>query len=142
LLSENGRPSKILSSEELTLPFAGSDFFVSDLGLEFLQWPQQRLLKKEMRRSRFCDVLESTNPRPGKDGYSRVVSWVELEQPHGIVHADAYDAGGKIIKRFDPTEFEKVQGQYQLQEMEIRNIKTGSRTRIEFDLSEANRQGP
>ena len=39
-----------------------------------------------------------------------------------------------MLKRFDPTEFEKVQGEYQLQEMEIRNPLTGSRTRIEFDV--------
>ena len=86
-----------------------------------------------MRRSHFCDVLESANPKPGP-GYSKVVSWVELEPPHGIVHADAYDTRGEVVKRFDPTEFEKVQGEYQLQEMEIRNRKTGSRTWIAFDL--------
>ena len=50
--------------------------------------------------------------------------------------ADAYDSRGDLVKRFDPTEFEKVQGEYQLQEMEIRNRKTGSRTRIEFDLGQ------
>jgi hypothetical protein len=27
-----------------------------------------------------------------------------------------------------------VNGQWQLQEMEIRNVQTGSRTRLEFDL--------
>jgi len=117
-------------------------FRIAALGLEFLQWPQQRLLKKEMRKSRFCDVLESTNPRPAGEGYSRVISWVELEPPHGIVHADAYDVNGKLIKKFDPTEFEKVQGQYQLQEIEIRNLKTGSKTRIEFDLSQSKPAGP
>lgn len=126
--------SKKLSDNELMVPFAGSDFWVADLGLEFLHWPGQKLKTKEMRRSRFCDVLESTAPRPAPDGYSRVLSWVEQEPPHGIVHAEAYDAKGELIKRFDPTEFEKVQGEYQLQEMEIVNRKTGTRSWIEFDL--------
>jgi hypothetical protein len=133
-LSVDGGPAKALTGNETMIPFAGSDFFVADLGLEFLHWPQQRLLTKEMRQSRFCDVLESVNPKPAPQGYSRVVSWVELEQPHGIVHADAYDAAGELVKRFDPTHVQKVQGEYQLQEMEIRNRKTGSRTWIEFDL--------
>src|SRR5947207_11128316 len=75
-LSENGGPAKTLTGDGTMVPFAGSDFYIADLGLEFLHWPQQRLLKKEMRRSRFCDVLESVNPKPGP-GYSRVVSWVE-----------------------------------------------------------------
>jgi hypothetical protein len=135
LLSENGQSAKTLTGNETMVPFAGSDFYIADLGLEFLQWPQQRLLKKEMRKSRFCEVLESTNPRPSAHAYSRVVCWVEQEPPHGIVHADAYDAKGKVLKRFDPKEFEKVQGQYQLQEMEIRNLKTDTKTRIEFNLS-------
>ena len=134
LLSENDRPPQTLTGNDAMVPFAGSDFYIADLGLEFLQWPQQRLTKKEMRRSRFCEVLESTNPHPSVEGYSRVVCWVEQESPHGIVHADAYDSMGKIFKRFDPTEFEKVQGQYQLQEMEIRNLKADSKTRIEFNV--------
>jgi len=136
LLSENGQKPAVLTADRAMVPFAGSDFFLGDLGLEFLHWPQQRLLKKEMRRSRFCEVLESTNPRPTSQSYSRVVCWVEAEPPHGIVHADAYDARGKIFKRFDPTGVEKVQGQYQLQEMEIRNVKNDSRTRIEFNLDQ------
>ena len=136
LLSQDGAAPKELGGTEAMIPFAGSDFWIADLGLDFLHWPQQRLLKKEMRRSRFCDVLESTEPHPAPEGYSRVISWVEHEQPHGIVHADAYDARGELIKRFDPTEFEKIQGEYQLQEMEIRNRKTGSRTWITFDLQE------
>jgi hypothetical protein len=139
LLSEAGQSTKTLSGNETLIPFAGSDFYIADLGLEFLQWPQQRLLKKEMHRSVFCDVLESTNPRPAPDGYSRVVSWVELAPPHGIVHADAYDIKGKIFKRFDPTNVEKVEGEYQLQEMEIRNLKTDSKTRIEFNLGQNGR---
>ena len=135
LLSENGQPAKTLAGNETMVPFAGSDFYIADLGLEFLQWPQQRILEKRMRRSRFCEVLESTNPHPSAQAYSRVVCWVEQEPPHGIVHADAYDAKGKVVKRFDPKEFEKVQGEYQLQEMEIRNVRTDSKTRIEFNLS-------
>jgi len=133
-LAESGTTGKKLIGNETMIPFAGSDFWVADLGLEFLHFPQQRLQSKEMRRSRFCDVLESVNPHPIEGAYSKVVCWVEKERPHGIVHADAYDTKGKVIKRFDPKEFEKVEGEYQLQEMEIRNLQTGSRTTIEFDL--------
>ena len=65
LLSEPSEaPPRKLSPGELMSPFAGSDFWVADLGLEFLHWPQQRITKKEMRRSLFCNVLESINPEP------------------------------------------------------------------------------
>jgi hypothetical protein len=131
--STNSEPKK-LAGDEMMKPFAGSDFWIADLGLEFLRWPGQRLLKKEVRRNKFCDVLESVNPSPTTNGYSRIVSWISHEEPHGIVHADAYDSKGKTLKRFDPTEFKKVEGQWQVESMEIRNLKTESRSVIEFNL--------
>ncbi|HEY5345971.1 MAG TPA: outer membrane lipoprotein-sorting protein [Verrucomicrobiae bacterium] len=120
------------------LGFAG-DFSVADLGLEFFHWPQQKVLKKEVKRSRGCTVLESTNPNSPNDKtvppirYSRVVSWIDSESG-GIVQAEAYDANGKLLKDFAPKSFKKVNGQWELQEMEIDNVQTGSRTRLEFDL--------
>jgi len=121
------------------VPFAGSDFWIADLGLEYLHWPKQRLLKKEMRHSKFCDVLESVNPDPVPGGYARVVSWVMIESPHGIVHADAYDILGAVLKRFDPSNLEKIQGEYQVEEIEMRNRKTGSHTWIKFNLADKRR---
>ena len=126
--------SRQLTAEQIMAPFAGSDFWIADLGLEFLHWPKQRLIKKEMRRSKFCKVLESTNPAPGPRGYARVESWIMSESPHGIVHADALDTRGKVLKRFDPSNLEKIRGEYQLEEMEMRNPKTDSCTWIKFNL--------
>jgi hypothetical protein len=130
---------RLLTPAEIMVPFAGSDFWIADLGLEFLHWPQQRLIKKEMRHSKFCKVLESVDPAPVPGGYTRVVSWIMAEAPHGIVHADGYDERGKVFKQFDPTNLEKVQGQYQLEEMEMRNSKTDSETWIKFNLESARR---
>ena len=113
--------------------FANSDFSAFDLGLEFFHWPQQKVLKKEFHRQCACTVLESTNPNPTTNGYSRVVSWID-EESLGIVEAYAYDANGKKLKNFYPKNFEKVNGQYQVQSLIMENLQTGSRTRLEFDL--------
>ena len=117
------------------VPFAGSDFWLADLGLEFLHWPQQRVLKKQMRKGLSCDVLQSINPQAGPGGYSRVLSWIAINRPEDIVivHAEAYDAQNKLLKEFDPKKVEKVNGLWQLEEMEIRNQPTGSPTKIEFN---------
>jgi hypothetical protein len=123
-----------LGQDQIMAPFVGSDFWIADLGLEFLHWPKQRLLRKEMRHSKFCYVLESVNPQPVPGGYTRVESWLIFDPPHGIVHADAFDAQGKVLKRFDPKSLEKIQGEYQLESMEIVNRKAHTRTVIEFDL--------
>lgn len=114
--------------------FAGSDFFIGDLGLEFLRWSDQKLLRKEMTMSRPCRVLES-RPGPGDNslGYSRVVSWIDNETG-GILRAQAYDTSGKLLKEFELNSFKKVAGQYRLEEMEMRNVQTRSRTRLIFDI--------
>ena len=125
--------NKSLSGDQTFLPFH-SDFWLCDLGLEFFHWPAQKVLKKEIKRSRGCTVLESTNPNPSANSYSRVVSWIDGESG-GIVQAEAYDFNGKLLKEFAPKSFKKVNGQWELQEMEIRNVQTGSRTQLEFDLN-------
>lgn len=123
-----------VSGAGLMSPFAGSDFWIADLGLEFFHWPDQKIIKHETRRTRACAVLESTNPNPTPGGYSRVDTWIDNETL-GIVHAEAFDTNGKLLKVFDPKSFKKVNGQYELQDMEIRNVQTGSRTWIRFDLN-------
>jgi hypothetical protein len=77
--------------------------------------------------------LESTNPNPPPNGYSHVVSWID-EESLGIVEAYAYDANGKKLKNFYPKNFEKVNGQYQVQSLIMENLQTGSKTTLEFDL--------
>jgi hypothetical protein len=119
----------------IEVSFSHSDFSVADLCLEFFHWPAQKVLPKttNLKRGREYTLLESTNPNPTPNGYSRVLSWIDKESG-GILFAEAYDANGKLLKEFEPKSFKKVNGQWELQEMEIRNVQTGSRTRLEFDL--------
>jgi len=124
------------NGEEAAVPFAGSDFWLMDFGLEFLHWPQQRLLKTEMRKSRVCHVLESIHPKPAPGGYRRVVSWVDKENG-GIILAEAFDHQDRRLKEFSIGKVTKVEGVWQLEEMEIRNLQTKSRTRLEFDFEAA-----
>jgi hypothetical protein len=132
-LSDAGSSPRRLAGSQVMIPFAGSDFWLADFGREFLFWPDQRLLRKQVHRSRSCQQLESINPGPTPGGYARVLSWIDTETG-GIMDAEAFDVRGATLKRFSVKSFKKVRGQYELEEMEISNRKTGSRTRIEFDL--------
>ncbi len=129
---------RALAGNQLMTPFAGSDFWLEDLGLAFLHWPQQRVLRTQMRKSQNCDVLESLNPQPAPGAYSRVLSWIAINRPEEIVivHAEAYDHREKLLKDFNPKKLQKVNGAWQLEEMEIRNRQTRSSTKIEFELGE------
>lgn len=121
----------------LARSFAGSDFWLVDLGLEFFQWPQQRILRAEMRRTRPCRVLESVNPDPSPGDYTRVLSWIDNESG-GILQAEAYDAisASRPVKRFFLGPMKKVQGQYRPREMRMRNTRTGQQTELKFDLND------
>ncbi len=131
-----------LNGDATMIPFAHSDFWIADLGLEFLHWPAQKILPNptSLKRGRSYTLLESTNPAPSTNAYSRVLSWIDKETG-GLLQAEAYDAQGKLLKEFAPKSFKKVNGQWELQEMEIDNDQTGSRTRLEFDLPKNRRDG-
>ncbi len=131
--AEDSEPLAALAGHETMRPFAGSDYWLADLGLEFFHWPEQRVIKKELRSGEACRVLESVNPKPTPGAYRRVVTWIDNDTL-GIVHADAYDFDNKLLKEFAPKKFRKVKGQWQLEEMEIRNEQADTRTSIIFDL--------
>ena len=130
----NANDASIVTGDKAFVPFAGSDFWLADLALEFLHWPDQRVHTKDIKQGKLVWVLTSRNPADG--AYSRVVSWINPESG-GIFEAEAYDAKGELLKHFEPRSVEKVNGQYQPRELQIRNTKTKSRTRIEFSFDEA-----
>ena len=123
------------SGEELMQPFSGSDFWLADLGMEFLRWPTQRLLKKEMCRNQSCDKLESIAPAGQTNGYVRVVAWFDIDTG-GPVLVEAYDGKGEFVKEFKPNKFTKVNGQWQVEELEMNNLRTGSRSYLHFKLGD------
>jgi hypothetical protein len=127
----NAQPQR-LSGSQANIPFAGSDFWLSDLGLEFLHWPKQRIVKTEMRLGQWCNVLDSINPQAA-NGYARVRSWLD-KKTGGPIVAEGYDKSDRLVKDFRLKHFSHVQGEWQLKEMEIRSPLQRTRTRLEFDL--------
>lgn len=122
-----------LAGKDALIPFAGSHFWLADFGLEFLFWPEQRIVGPEMRKGRACKVLESVNPAPKPGQYAFVRSWIDLEKK-GLLRAEAYDENHKLLKEFNIGGFKKVDGRWQLKSMEIRDELTDERSRLEFDL--------
>ena len=119
----------------LEAPFAGTDFSLGELGLEFLHWPGQCRLNSEMREGQSCYVLESTNSQ--KAGIVRVKSSID-EKSFGPIYAEAYDSGGKEIKEFSLDSMQKdAHGQYQVKEMGIDDLKARSHTDVRFDMPKA-----
>lgn len=127
------KPNKIQPGEESAVSFAGTDFWLCDLGLEFLGWSDQLFLKREMRKGRPCRVIQSAPEARTGTMYARVVSWVDNESD-GIVMAQSYNEFNKRLKEFEVQSFKKVEGVWQLKKMTIYDNLTDSRTTLEIDL--------
>lgn len=140
-LSDN--PNQIgqpLSPQESMSSFVGSDFWPADLGLEFFYWPQQRILPNiriKMRKGIACRVLESRRQPAADFGYSIVRSWISREH-FGLVYAEAYNADGKRVKTFEVSDLQKVDGQWKIGELRIRNEITKSTTKLIFHNQKPN----
>jgi hypothetical protein len=129
------RPGAMPPAQACSTALAGSDFSLADLGLDFLHWPKQWLVKNEMRLGEPCYLLESSDPPGGE--VVRVRSDIDKEFNAPLI-AVGYDAGGGVVKEFSlhGSSFKKVNGRWQLEKMDIRNKKTGSHTELKFDLTE------
>lgn len=126
----NAQPAK---RSEIHSGLAGSSFAIADLGMDFLHWPSQTVLKSQRRKSRLCHVLESRNPKPAEGGYHRVISWVDIKTG-GILLADIYTSEAKPVKQFSVKGLTKKDGRWQVDEMEMRDTKTRARSRLHFHL--------
>jgi hypothetical protein len=123
-----------LTADEAMVPFAGSDFWLADLGLEYLYWPNHVIrtdLRITRRKGRPCQILESRPDLPSPQGYGRVVSWIDRETGKPIL-AEAYGADGTPFKEFEVGGVTKVDGVWELKNLEMRNVRTDSRSVLEF----------
>lgn len=127
--SDPNATPRLLEPGELYTTFAGSQFWIADLGLEFFHWPAHAIVKNETRQGRSCRVVESRNPGGETGGYSKVRSWIDNETGY-LLRAEAYDKQGKVLKSFSVKSVKKSR----LKEIEILNEQTDARTRLEFDL--------
>lgn len=127
--SQLGRP---LSPQEAMSSFAHSDFWPADLGLEFFYWPRQKILPNvriKMRKGVACQVLESRLQPASNFGYNRVRSWISREH-FGLIYAEAYNAEGRRVKTFEVSGLQKINGQWKVKELRIRNEITKSTTKL------------
>jgi len=130
-----------MTGDEAMVRFAGSDFWLADLGLEYLHWPEQEIredFRITRRKGRPCQVLESRHPSPAAGGYAKVLSWIDRETGRPII-AEAYGADGEVMKEFEVGGVTKVDGVWQLKNLEMRDLRSDSRTVLEFRYEQTDR---
>jgi len=122
---------KVIAPGGTAISFANSDFWVCDLGLEFLHWPAQRYVKDELSNGRPCHVLESMNP--STNGYAKVWSYIDQEFK-GLLSAKGFDSRGFVIKDFSTGNFVRVKDHWFLKDIRIRDERSDTRTELLYTI--------
>jgi hypothetical protein len=116
----------------------GTDISYEDLALNFLYWPEPKLLGTETITAGNCWKLELHAPSP-QSQYSRVVLWIH--QNSGVLmRLEGYDRKGQLAKRFEVVSAQKIENRWFLKQMRIETLQPGtnhvvSRTYLEIKKS-------
>ncbi|MBE7494158.1 MAG: outer membrane lipoprotein-sorting protein [Verrucomicrobiaceae bacterium] len=90
-----------------------------DLSLAFLYWPRPQHMGEDRVSLQKCWKVRVTNPSAKREGpYWTVDIWVHQESG-GAAKMEAYDFNSKLVKRFQVTKVQKVDGATTLKEMKI-----------------------
>lgn len=102
----------------------GTPITYEDLALRFLYWPDAKVVGEDYINTRRVWKLEIPAP-PGQSQYSKVNIWVE-QQGGGLMRMEAYDAAGRLVKRFEVVSAQKIEGRWFLKQMRIEEFRPGT----------------
>ncbi len=112
--------SKQVPSSQLSSKVRGMELNYEDLSLGFLYWPHPQLLKEARVSLQKCWLVRVMNP--GKEGpYYAVDIWVH-QASGGTAKMEAYDLSSKVIKRYEVTKMQKVNGTNALKELRVETL--------------------
>jgi hypothetical protein len=98
----------------------GMEFNYEDLSLAFLYWPRPQLMGEDRVSAQKCWIVRVTNP--SKQGpYYAVDLWVH-QGSGGAAKMAAFDRNSKIVKRYQVTKVQKVEGATTLKELRIETL--------------------
>lgn len=98
----------------------GMEFNYEDLSLAFLYWPRPQLMGEGRVSAQKCWIVRVTNP--SREGPYYVVDlWVH-QGSGGAAKMEAYDRNSKVVKRYQVTKVQKVDGATTLKELRIESI--------------------
>ncbi len=99
-----------------------TDISYEDLTLHFLYWADAEMLGRDSQLLRPCWKLRVRPPSKKESQYASLDLWIE---EHGgvLMQADAFDAAGKLVKRFKVISAQKLEGMWLLKQMRIESME-------------------
>ncbi len=98
----------------------GMEFNYEDLSLGFLYWPRPQLMGEDRVSGQKCWIVRVTNPN-SQGPYYAVDLWVH-QGSGGAAKMAAFDRASKIVKRYQVTKVQKVEGATTLKELRIESL--------------------
>lgn len=124
-----------ISGPEFEQKVRGTAVTYEDLALKFLYWPNARLLGEDTIKTRGCWKLQLSAPSRNSQ-YASVLLWVD-KQGGALMRMEGYGANGKLLKRFEVIQAQKIEGRWFLKSMRIEEFapetgKVSARTYLEI----------
>lgn len=98
----------------------GTDISFEDLALKFLYWKHPKIIGEETIRSRKTWKFEIQAPR-GASQYGVARLWIDQEGG-ALMRVEGYDPQGRLIRRFEVVDVQRIDGQWMLKSMRIETI--------------------
>lgn len=118
--------------------FMGTDFSYTDITTPKVPDYVHTLLRKEKMNGILCYVIESVPKREETrrdTGYSRTVNWIRSDN-YVRVRSEIHDLSGalfKVMNVISTKEVDKPGGKWLMEKVEMRNVRSGSSTMLQFN---------
>src|SRR5207245_9703436 len=116
--------SEKFPAEKLKEKIRGTGISYEELALEFLYWPNARVLGDETVRTRSCWKLQSVAPSRDSQ-YWNVIIWID-KASGALMRMEGYDWNGKLAKRFEVISAQKIDDRWFLKQMRVEELQPGT----------------
>lgn len=128
----------VVTGQEKTSAVAGTDLAYEDLGIDFLRWPDAKLVGTDNIMMLDCWTYEA-NP-PVQSNYAKVRYWISKTYLT-MIRADGLNAKGQAIKRFTFNSVIEAEDTVVIGEMKVASLTPGtdvsaSRTFVQIETVE------
>ena len=129
---------QVVTGTEKTKEIAGTDLAYEDLGIDFLRWPDAKLVGTDNIMMLDCWTYEA-NP-PVESNYAKVRYWISKTYLT-MIRADGLNAKGQAIKRFTFNSVIEAEDTVVIGEMKVASLTPGtdvsaSRTFVQIETVE------
>lgn len=114
---------QVVTGVEKTQAVAGTDLAYEDLGIDFLRWPDAKLVGNDTIMMLDCWTYEA-NP-PVESNYAKVRYWISKTYLT-MIRADGLNAKGQAIKRFTFNSVIEAEDTVVIGEMKVAKLTPGT----------------